>query len=75
MEYFKKSENKIGAGKKAKQFHGTNGPLIVSTYDPDAPQAKPCNVTTPYWVKGAVEVGIPYNEDYNGEEQVCNWIL
>ena len=59
LPYFKKSEdNQRGAD----QFHGTGGPQKVSDLRLRRPIAE-------HFVKAATEIGIPFNEDYNGVEQ------
>jgi choline dehydrogenase len=59
LPYFKKSEdNQRGAD----EFHGTGGPQKVSDLRLRRPIAE-------HFVKAATEIGIPFNEDYNGAEQ------
>jgi choline dehydrogenase len=59
LPYFKKSEdNQRGAD----EFHGIGGPQKVSDLRLRRPIAE-------YFIKAATEVGIPFNEDYNGVEQ------
>ncbi len=59
LQFFKKMEaNPFGAG----EFHGADGPLKVS------------NVASPHqlrdiFIRGAQELGIPYNPDINGATQ------
>jgi len=69
LPYFIKSENRIGMSSNSR-FHGTGGPLSVSTFDPSDKNAIPCTNLTKQWMKGAVESGIPYNSDYNGPNQL-----
>lgn len=69
LPYFIKSENRIGASSSS-QYHGTSGPLSVSSFDPSAKKSIPCNETTKCWMKAAADNGIPYNSDYNGKDQV-----
>mmetsp|Transcript_5785 Transcript_5785/g.7134 ORF Transcript_5785/g.7134 Transcript_5785/m.7134 type:complete len:627 (-) Transcript_5785:73-1953(-) len=68
LPYFIKSENRIGATSKS-QYHGVNGCLSVSSFDPSDKKPLPCNATTKVWMKAAAECGIPYNNDFNGKEQ------
>lgn len=56
---FKRSENHM---RLSEPFHGTNGPLKVS----DTRYRHPLSLA---FVKAAQQVGLPYNDDFNGEEQ------
>ncbi len=59
LPYFKKSEdNQRGAD----PFHGAGGPQKVSDLRLRRPIAE-------HFIKAATEIGIPYNEDYNGAQQ------
>ena len=59
LPYFKKSEdNQRGAS----QYHGVGGPQKVSDLRLRRPIAE-------HFIQAATEIGIPYNEDYNGAEQ------
>ena len=59
LPYFKKSEdNSRGADK----YHGVGGPQKVSDLRLRRPIAE-------HFIKAATEVGIPFNEDYNGSVQ------
>ncbi len=59
LPYFKTSEdNERGAD----VFHGTGGPQKVSDLRLRRPIAE-------HFIKAATEIGIPFNEDYNGAEQ------
>jgi choline dehydrogenase len=59
LPYFKKSEdNQRGAD----EFHGTGGPQKVSDLRLRRPIAE-------HFIKAATEIGIPFNQDYNGVEQ------
>ena len=60
----------MGATVKDSKYHGTEGPLSISSFDPSSQKSMTCNETTRHWVKAATEIGIPYNHDYNGAEQV-----
>ncbi|AMO38329.1 GMC family oxidoreductase [Thauera humireducens] len=59
LPYFKKSEDQE---RGASQYHGVGGPLKVSDLRLRRPIAD-------HFIKAAQEIGIPYNEDYNGERQ------
>lgn len=57
--YFIRSEDNE---RLSSPFHGTGGPLGVSDiHDP--------NPLTKAWVKACMEMGLPYNGDFNGESQ------
>ena len=59
LPYFKKSEdNQRGAS----HYHGVGGPQKVSDLRLRRPIAE-------HFVQAATEIGIPFNEDYNGAEQ------
>ncbi|MEJ2576016.1 MAG: GMC family oxidoreductase N-terminal domain-containing protein [Gammaproteobacteria bacterium] len=59
LPYFKKSEDQE---RGANEFHGVGGPLKVSDLRLRRPIAD-------YFIQAATEVGIPFNEDYNGARQ------
>lgn len=59
LPYFKKSEDQE---RGASTYHGVNGPLKVSDLRLRRPIAD-------YFIEGAKDIGIPYNEDCNGETQ------
>ncbi|MEO8407123.1 MAG: GMC family oxidoreductase N-terminal domain-containing protein, partial [Oxalobacteraceae bacterium] len=59
LPYFKKSEDQE-RGPNA--YHGVGGPLKVSDLRLRRPIAD-------YFIEGAKDIGIPYNEDYNGATQ------
>ncbi len=59
LPYFKKSEDQE---RGADEFHGVGGPLKVSDLRLRRPIAD-------YFIEAATQVGIPYNEDYNGAHQ------
>jgi choline dehydrogenase len=59
LPYFKRSEdNERGPS----EFHGTGGPLSVSESRSNNPMADA-------WTEAATEIGIPRNDDFNGEQQ------
>ena len=60
LPYFKRSENKIGAGDPG--FHGRGGPFTITDIDEKHPL---CDA----FIKGAQSIGIPHNPDYNGKTQ------
>ena len=60
LPYFKRSENKIGAGDP--EFHGRGGPFTVTDIDEKHPL---CDA----FIEGAQSIGIPHNPDYNGKTQ------
>ena len=60
LPYFRRSERKIGPGDD--QYRGRLGPLPIT--DPDWPSPL-CDA----FIKGAGELGIPANPDYNGAVQ------
>mgnify|MGYP006135501025 CR=1 FL=1 len=60
LPYFKRSENKIGAGDP--EFHGRDGPFTVTDIDEKHPL---CDA----FIEGAQSIGIPHNPDYNGKTQ------
>jgi choline dehydrogenase len=59
LPYFIKAENNRSF---TDRFHGRNGPLTVSSH-PGA------NALVDCYLAAAQEVGIPYNPDFNGEQQ------
>jgi choline dehydrogenase len=59
LPYFKKSEDQQHG---ASEYHGVGGPLKVSDLRLRRPIAD-------HFVKGAMDIGIPYVEDYNGATQ------
>lgn len=59
LPYFKKSEDQE---RGADAYHGVGGPLKVSDLRLRRPIAD-------YFIAGAKDIGIPYNEDYNGATQ------
>ncbi len=59
LPYFKKSEDQE---RGASEFHGVGGPLKVSDLRLRRPIAD-------LFIQAAMEAGIPFNEDYNGERQ------
>ncbi|MGE5445616.1 MAG: GMC family oxidoreductase [Ignavibacteriales bacterium] len=59
LPFFKKSENNE-RGPSA--FHGSGGPINVADLrDP--------NLLTQAFVRAGIEIGLPYNDDFNGAEQ------
>lgn len=59
LPYFKKSEDQE---RGADDYHGVGGPLKVSDLRLRRPIAD-------YFIEAATQVGIPFNEDYNGARQ------
>lgn len=59
LPYFKKSEDQE---RGASQYHGVGGPLKVSDLRLRRPIAD-------HFIAGAMDIGIPFNEDYNGAVQ------
>ncbi|MEB8431967.1 choline dehydrogenase [Cocleimonas sp. KMM 6892] len=59
LPYFKKSEDQE---RGANDYHGVGGPLKVSDLRLRRPIAD-------LFIKAAKQIGIPFNEDYNGEKQ------
>lgn len=59
LPYFKKSEDQERGGN---EFHGVGGPLKVSDLRLRRPIAD-------YFIAGATDIGIPFNEDCNGAIQ------
>jgi choline dehydrogenase len=59
LPYFKKSEDQE---RGADEYHGVGGPLKVSDLRLRRPIAD-------YFIEAATQVGIPRNDDYNGERQ------
>jgi choline dehydrogenase len=59
LPYFKRAENHEPG---PDEFHGTGGPMNV------ARQRSP-NVLTDTFVRAGVQIGIPFNADFNGSEQ------
>lgn len=60
LPYFKRCEGKVGEGDDT--FRGRDGGMTVETMPYKHPL---CEV----FLKGAQEIGIPFNPDYNGERQ------
>ena len=60
LPYFKSMEKKMGSADKG--YHGKAGELVVSDLSWRDPL---CNA----FIKGAMDYGIPYNDDYNGKKQ------
>ncbi len=60
LPYFKRSERRIGDGDET--FRGREGNLIITNIDYRHPLADD-------FIKGAVNFGIPLNQDYNGAIQ------
>jgi choline dehydrogenase len=60
LPYFKRAENFEPGG--GGEYHGTGGPLNVTTPEDPRPLAE-------RFVDGAQEIGIPRNDDFNGEQQ------
>ena len=60
LPYFKRCEQRIGEGDDF--FRGREGPLSVTDLDYQHPLCEA-------FMRGAQEVGIPRNPDYNGEDQ------
>ena len=60
LPYFKRSERRIGEGDET--FRGRNGNLIITDIDYRHPLADD-------FIEGAVNYGIPLNDDYNGAVQ------
>lgn len=60
LPYFKRSENRIGAGDD--RYRGREGPFTVTDID----QTNPLSDA---FIDGAVSLGIPRNADYNGAVQ------
>jgi choline dehydrogenase len=59
LPYFKKAEHQT---RGADQFHGVGGPLPVSDMIVADPLSKA-------FIDAAVEIGLPYNRDFNGASQ------
>jgi len=59
LPYFKKSEDNSRGEDK---YHGVGGPQKVSDLRLRRPIAE-------HFIKAATEIGIPFNDDYNGSEQ------
>jgi choline dehydrogenase len=59
LPYFKKSEDQENG---ESEYHGVGGPLKVSDLRLRRPIAE-------FFIKAATEVGIPFNDDYNGADQ------
>ena len=59
LPYFKKSEDQE---RGADKYHGTGGPQKVSDLRLRRPIAD-------FFIKAAIQTGIPFNEDYNAESQ------
>lgn len=59
LPYFKKSEDQE---RGADEYHGVGGPLKVSDLRLRRPIAD-------FFIKAANQIGIPLNDDYNGEKQ------
>jgi choline dehydrogenase len=63
LPYFKRGEHfEPAAGRGGDEYHGTDGPLNVTTPEDPRPLAR-------RFVDGAAEVGIPRNDDFNGATQ------
>ncbi|CAH1773277.1 unnamed protein product [Owenia fusiformis] len=62
LPYFKKSETQLDPKLSKSKYHGTSGPLQVSTVD-EVECIK-------YVYDAAVEAGFKTTEDYNGEDQM-----
>ena len=60
LPYFKSMEKKMGSADEG--YHGKTGELVVSDLSWRDPL---CNA----FIKGAMDYGIPYNDDYNGKKQ------
>lgn len=60
LPYFRKSENRIGAGDDG--YHGIGGPFTITDIDQPDPL---CDA----FIRGAESLGIPRNADYNGRIQ------
>ena len=60
LPYFKRMENYHGGG--SDEFRGRNGPLHVNNPEPKDPIYQAL-------IRGAAEVGIRHNPDYNGDRQ------
>ncbi len=66
LPYFKRCEGKIGEGEDT--FRGRSGSMSVETMPYKHPLAE-------LFLKGAEEIGIPFNPDYNGERQEgISWV-
>ncbi|MBT6272670.1 MAG: choline dehydrogenase, partial [Chromatiales bacterium] len=61
LPYFRRSERKLGEGDDA--FRGREGGLVVSDGEWKHPLCEA-------FIEGAVSLGIPRNDDYNGHHQV-----
>ena len=59
LPYFKKSEDQE---RGADKFHGVGGPLKVS-------DLRLRRKIADKFIQGAIDIGIPWNDDYNGEKQ------
>lgn len=59
LPYFKRSEHNV---RGADQYHGTGGPLWVDNIYDKFEMGE-------LYVQAGVDSGLPYNEDFNGEEQ------
>ncbi|MEO8058518.1 MAG: GMC family oxidoreductase N-terminal domain-containing protein [Burkholderiales bacterium] len=59
LPFFKRAE---GNRRLADRFHGTDGPLAVS----DAAYRHPLSLA---FLRAAQELGLPYNDDFNGAQQ------
>jgi choline dehydrogenase len=60
LPYFKRSERRVGG--EDKEFHGRDGELPVTDIDGPEPI---CDA----FIDGAIGIGIPRNDDYNGATQ------
>ena len=60
LPYFRKSERYVSGGDD--QFRGRLGPIPISLLESQDP-------ISDRFIKGAIETGIPFTEDYNGVEQ------
>ncbi|RLQ21543.1 choline dehydrogenase [Seongchinamella sediminis] len=61
LPYFKRSEHKAEGGN---EYHGYGGPLWVQ----EAPRDEKLELADVF-VQAAVQTGLPFNEDFNGESQ------
>lgn len=59
LPYFKRSEHNVS---DANAFHGTGGPLWVDNPSNKFP-------LTELYIQAGIEAGIPFNPDFNGEQQ------
>jgi len=59
LPYFKRAEDNV---RGASHYHGTGGPVRVSDIPPE-------NELINAFIDGAQEIGVPRNDDFNGEAQ------